>query len=164
MYPKIEEILKDIPVFQGFTPEEIDKMIPYLEFISFPPGVKIIKQGTLGNSMFIIKSGAVKVSRIEDDAEIFIKNLYAGSYFGELSLIDKLPRSADILSLEEVEIFRLKRDDFNILIAEDVNIANKFYKNCLLETFSRFRNVTSKSPRYFFYGHFNVAFFFLFTG
>jgi hypothetical protein len=101
----------------------------------------VIQEGTNGNSMYIIISGTVKVTKaVEDGDDILLVVLYGGSYFGELSLIDNMPRSASITTIENTEIFMLKKELFDSLLARDPGIANVFYKNCLMETFSRFRN------------------------
>lgn len=134
-------ILRNIPVFSGFGTEELRQVMPLLEFREYAAGANIIHQGEKGDSMYVLYSGSVRVSRsVKDRETVNIATLYTGSYFGELSLIDELPRSADVIAIEDTGIFRLAKNDFDSLLRMDVNSANKFYRNCLLETFSRFRS------------------------
>ena len=137
----VQDILEAIPIFQGLTRHHLKMIVPLLQELSFPPDTVVIKEGTSGRSMYIIISGTVKVTKGGDDGEdILIVALYGGSYFGELSLIDNMPRSASITTIEETKIFKLKKESFDSLLARENEIANIFYKNCLTETFSRFRN------------------------
>jgi serine phosphatase RsbU (regulator of sigma subunit) len=137
-------ILSGIPVFNGLDDNELREIVPLLEPQVYPPDVQIIEEGSSGDSMFIIKKGTVNVSKSENSNEkVNLGNIYSGSYFGELSLIDNLPRSASIKSVDETEIFCLSKSNFDKLLSANFKIANVFYKNCLNETFSRFRNIIS---------------------
>lgn len=144
MESDIINILINIPIFQELKRKDLEKIVPLLKPITYPSNTRIIKEGAKGTSMYVIKKGTVKITRTGSDGEdIFIGNQYAGSYFGEFSLIDNLPRSAHVTSIEETEIFQLNKDDFDKLLSENEMIAKTFYKNCLTETFSRFRDTVS---------------------
>jgi serine phosphatase RsbU (regulator of sigma subunit) len=94
--------------------------------------------------MAIIIKGTVKVTKREDtENDVFVCLLKAGSYFGEFSLIDNLPRSASITAVEDTEIFILHKEAFDVILSQELKIANSFYLNCLQETFSRFRDAIS---------------------
>ncbi|HPQ53338.1 MAG TPA: SpoIIE family protein phosphatase [Spirochaetota bacterium] len=137
----ILEILKNISIFSGMGNEQLREIIPLLKPISCPSGTVIINEGSHGESMFIINNGGVKVTRSQgEEEEIILQHFGAGSYFGEFSLIDNLPRSANVISVEDSDIFQLDKTDFDRLLSENSRIAHTFYKNCLTETFSRFRN------------------------
>ena len=134
-------LLRNIPVFNGFETDELHQVIPLLEYHRFQAGSRIIQQGERGESMYILYSGSVRVSRSEENhGTVVIDTLYGGSYFGELSLIDNLPRSADVTALEDTEIFHLSKTDLDNLLRINIRSSNKFYRNFLLETFSRFRS------------------------
>ncbi len=143
-YKEILTILSNIPVFNGLDDSELEEIVPLLEPQVYPPDVQIIEEGSTGDSMFIIKKGTVNVSKSENSNEkVNLGNIYSGSYFGELSLIDNLPRSATVRTVDETEIFCLNKSNFDNLLSTNKKIANVFYKNCLNETFSRFRNIVS---------------------
>lgn len=135
-------ILGNIPVFQGLNEADYSEITPLLKMEKYLPGVHIIKEGTHGDSMCIIIRGAVKITKTgEAGEEILLETLYAGSYFGEFSLVDNMPRSANAISIEDTELFRLEKKDFDALLAKNSAISGAFYRNCLEETFSRFRNI-----------------------
>lgn len=89
---EIINILTDIPIFNGLSHDDLNIIIPLLKPESYKPKTRIINEGSHGTSMYVICSGRVKVTRTEATGEeISLGFLYAGSYFGELSLIDNLP-------------------------------------------------------------------------
>ncbi len=135
-------ILGNIPVFQGLTEADYTEITPLLKLEKYPSGARIIKEGSRGDSMCIIIRGAVKITKTgEAGEEILLQTLYAGSFFGEFSLVDSMPRSANVVSADETELFRLEKKDFDALLARNSAISAAFYRNCLGETFSRFRNI-----------------------
>ncbi len=52
--------------------------------------------------------------------EAHIETLYPGSYFGEFALVDNMPRSASIIGVEDTEVFRLEKKDFDSLLARNL--------------------------------------------
>jgi len=135
------KILQTIPILQGLQTGDLGKIIPLLESITYPAESVIIREGAKGDSMYVIVRGNVKVFRRKGgDTEIILSHLSDGAYFGELTLIDELPRSADIVTLEETEVLRLTRINLDRLLSDNRDIAVIFYRNCLTETFSRFRH------------------------
>jgi serine phosphatase RsbU (regulator of sigma subunit) len=140
----IIDILRNIPIFQGLTENDYTEIIPLLRPEKYLPGDHIIREGTHGDSMCVIVRGSVKVTKTsETSEEILLETLYSGSYFGEFSLVDNMPRSANVIGVEDTELFRLEKKDFDSLLAKNSTISRAFYKNCLEVTFSRFRNIIS---------------------
>ncbi len=139
--PELKKILTRIKIFEGMNEQQLDAITPILKPLQCRPNYTVIREGEQGEAMYIIKRGAVKVTRAdEEDDEIFISLLSAGSYFGEFSLIDNLTRSASVTTIEDSEIFQLDKKDFDVLLAKNRDLATIFYKNCLKETFARFRD------------------------
>ena len=82
----------------------------------FKKGAEIIKEGTLSDCAYIIESGSVQVSKIlSNGEEQVIGVLEENDIFGEMSLIDGLPRSATVLALEDCTISVMTQDTFNHL-------------------------------------------------
>ncbi|MDA3901489.1 MAG: SpoIIE family protein phosphatase [Spirochaetes bacterium] len=134
------DLLKSIPVFSGINDDDADEILPLTHQLYFKKGSVIITEGSEGSSMYILIDGKVKVTKAENlESEVFIATLEAGSFFGELSLLDDMPRSANVIADEDCSMLHLKKRDFDNLLNSNLRISNTFYKNCLTETFSRFR-------------------------
>ena len=82
----------------------------------FKKGAEIIKEGMLSDCAYIIESGSVQVSKIlSNGEEQVIGVLEENDIFGEMSLIDGLPRSATVLALEDCTISVMTPEVFNSL-------------------------------------------------
>ena len=82
----------------------------------FKKGTKIIEEGTLSDCAYIIESGRVQVSKtLSNGEEKIIGILEENDIFGEMSLIDSLPRSATVLALEDCTISVMTPEIFNSL-------------------------------------------------
>ena len=82
----------------------------------FKKGAKIIEEGTLSDCAYIIESGRVQVSKtMSNGEEQVIGILEENDIFGEMSLIDSLPRSATVLALEDCTISVMTPEIFNSL-------------------------------------------------
>ncbi len=143
---KLAKILNNIAIFSNLAIGTVHDLIDTMKVITYPEGTVVIEQGAEGDSMYIIKSGSVRVSRLDDESqdEIRLAVLADGDYFGEMSLIDNMPRSANVITIEESIILRLSRNDFNVFLKERPQVALFFYKTFLQETINRHRNIISK--------------------
>ena len=82
----------------------------------FQKGTKIIEEGTLTDCAYIIESGRVQVSKtLSNGKEQIIGILEENDIFGEMSLIDSLPRSATVLALDDCTISVMTQETFNHL-------------------------------------------------
>ena len=111
----LEELdrLSRIPFLADLADEDRRQLTASLRRRRYPRNEVIFHQDDPGNCLFILVSGAVKIIRRSLDGRELILSLIApGEYFGELSLLDGEPRSADAVALEASELLVLPRDTF----------------------------------------------------
>ena len=106
-----EDLLGNIPLFESLTPEDLKSLARRLENAEFREGDVIFRQGDSGSSLFIIEDGAVDISYGDGSGKIVLAHLFAGQYFGELSVFDGAPRSATATAIRPSRFVRLDRDD-----------------------------------------------------
>jgi CRP-like cAMP-binding protein len=107
------DFLATVPLLREVTSDEIDLLAEVTREKTFPRGSVILFEDDPGDSLYLIRSGAVKVVLLgEDGREVILATLGVGEYFGELSLIDGEPRSAHVIAMEEARLIILRRDDF----------------------------------------------------
>jgi len=122
-------LLKTIPLFSELKDHELQKVAELCVLKKFRRDNLIIFEDDLGNNLFLIKSGRVKISRIsEDGREVILAILNEGDFFGELSLIDGMTRSANVIALGDVEVLILRRGDFLDLLSKYPTIAVSLVK------------------------------------
>lgn len=89
----------------------------------FDHGEAIIHQGDYGEHIFMVKSGAVEITREMENGQVFLAMLGEGDFFGEMALFDHLPRSATVKAWDRTEIYALSKDDLIRGIKEFPEIA-----------------------------------------
>lgn len=78
----------------------------------FNHGDVIFEQGSHGNSMFIIQSGAIEISCLRGEEKVVITLLEQGDFFGEMALVDSRTRSATAIALCRTRLLAVHRDSF----------------------------------------------------
>ncbi len=137
-------VLKKLPIFHGLSDSDLNFIAPILKLMTFKSGEVVIHEGDIGDSLFIIRNGSVEVFKTSADGEeVTFGVLPEGSYFGELSLFDEHPRSATVRTLEHTDFLTISRGDLNGALSGHHEIENILYRNTIMETFSRFRKVTT---------------------
>jgi len=106
-------------------------------------GEILFEAGSVGNELFIIKTGRIKVYRVFDGNEISFAEFGTGDAFGEMSLIDEYPRSASAAALEDCVLLSLDRTAFKDLLAKNPAVGVKLLLG-LTEVFSKRMRKTDK--------------------
>lgn len=118
--------LKKIPLFSNFSNDQLDLLYKAGFTKSYPKGSTIVSQHGPGDTFYIVVSGRVKVTLLHEDGnEIVLYILKVGDFFGELSLLDKEPRSASVISLTETSLFLITQGRFKQLITSNSEILEK---------------------------------------
>lgn len=86
----------------------------------FKKGTVIFIEGAIEYTMFDIVSGKVGIyGSYGKEGETLLTELTAGKYFGEMAVIDAMPRSATAVALEDTEVVMIPGDDFESYFADD---------------------------------------------
>ncbi len=118
------QLLKNIPLFSELDDYDLQRIADLMVTKKYKKNNLIIFEDDLGSNLFFIKSGRVKISGISHEGgEAIFSILGEGEFFGELSLIDGLPRSATVTSIDDVELWVLHRGDFLEMLEKYPQIA-----------------------------------------
>ena len=116
MFPpsmEIADFLATVPLLGQIPPAELQAFAEVTREKDYPKGSVILFEDDPGDSLYIVRSGRVKVVLVgEDGREVILGVLGVGEHFGELSLIDDQPRSAHVIAMEDSNLLVLRRDDF----------------------------------------------------
>ncbi|MFC5450728.1 Crp/Fnr family transcriptional regulator [Paenibacillus aestuarii] len=109
----IAPLLQHVPLFQELSEEERQGLAPLFTEKKIRKGSVLFLEGDAGEELFIIKSGVVKIYRLDETKEIILALFREGDFFGEMSLISAgLTRSATAETLEACTLYALKRSAF----------------------------------------------------
>ena len=118
------ELLKKIAILGDLSESDLDRLSALLQEVRYNKDEIILHKEDPGDSLFIIKEGRVKVVLYGDDGrEVILSILKDGDFFGEMSLLDGEPRSASVVSMEDSNLYILKRDGFLQTLMERPGIA-----------------------------------------
>lgn len=105
--------LKASPFFKDLEDAEIKALAGIVDEKKLPPGTTVFLEGMMGESMYLLVSGAVKVSRmISEGEETVLTMLGPGDNFGEMAILDGGPRAANAITTEDTVLFVIKRANF----------------------------------------------------
>ena len=112
----LSKALACVPLFSSLNDEQLELVAKHLRRRTYGERDVIVRRDSPGEALFLLISGKVKVSYLEeeDESETIIAVLRAGEFFGELSILDGEGRSADVVALEPTEVLILSADDFRM--------------------------------------------------
>jgi CRP/FNR family transcriptional regulator, cyclic AMP receptor protein len=113
----ILNLIRTIPIFTELDENEAKKIADIGISRKYSKNSIVFLEEETGAALFIIISGKVKVVRTDDEGkEVILSILGSGEFFGEMALLDGLPRSATVVSTEESELFMIHRREFMQLV------------------------------------------------
>ncbi len=125
--------LRAVPLFADLSPLDLETLSQLVGYKQLPKGAFIVTQNERGSALYLLVSGRVKVSLTSPDGrELALNSLDAPSHFGEMSLVDSEPRSADVIASTDVELLTLDSKDLSKAIQLQPRLALS-----LLATLSR---------------------------
>lgn len=118
------QTLKSISIFNGTSMEVLTRIAAVMKTVVIKSGEFVIRKGDIGNCMYVIHKGRVKV---HDDIYT-IAELGEGNFFGEVSLLDTEPRSASVTAITDTVLFVLEQNDFYAILQKHRDIAQGIIK------------------------------------
>ncbi|MGD8695421.1 MAG: cyclic nucleotide-binding domain-containing protein, partial [Syntrophobacterales bacterium] len=94
----------------------------------FKKGAVVFREGDPGNLMYIIQSGGVEISQLQEGKEVVLALLERGDFFGEMALVDQRPRSATVTTIQPTRLLPLSRSSFLERVAQDPGVAFHLFK------------------------------------
>src|SRR6266852_7514597 len=111
------EILKNVPLFALLDEEETAVLAGQVELKTFVPRQRIYKMGDPGIRAYVMVSGAVRVTTVDEDhQEVIVDEPAAGEFFGFASMLDQTPHQTGATALEETVCIEVDRHDIAVLV------------------------------------------------
>jgi CRP-like cAMP-binding protein len=142
---KAVELLSKISLFSALQPSYLRRIANLGLEEDYPLNAIIFKEGAHGDKMYLILSGAVRISRqVPGMGEEALAVLRAGTHFGEMALIDDFPRSADAVAHEACRLFVVRKEDMEDLLFVDRDLAYDLLWSFVRTLSSRLRETNDK--------------------
>ena len=115
-----------VKVLADLSDEQLDKFVEYMEIKRVRQWFEVVKQGEPGDAMYLVLEGELRVRMMISGKEVILTNLHAGDMFGDVSLFDKGPRSADVVSNRDSVLVRISNESFARLMNDAPDIVAPF--------------------------------------
>jgi len=140
-----EAQLARVAFFDGLTREALALIANATTEESHATGTKIFQYGDVGDKLFIILEGKIRISReIAGVGEEALAVLGQGEVFGEMSLVDEFPRSADARVHERCRLLVMSKEEFDNLLFVHKDLAYEVLWNCVRTLSARLRETNDK--------------------
>ena len=115
MNSHLKSVLYDIPLLAGIDESGYELLARGVHESSLPPGHVIIQEGDAGKHLFLLRRGKVRVYRTGGKGEVELMTLSTPRFFGEMSILEEMPRSASVQAVTPVDLLILPRVHFEML-------------------------------------------------
>src|SRR3989440_9981960 len=130
------DVIRSVPLFASLNDTAAQELRTLLSVRQVPDGTLLFREGDLGDAMYLIESGRVRIAITDDDEkEIVLAELAQGDFFREMAIIDGKQRSAHATVVEDARLSVLSREDFLRFIKNNPVVALEM----LSASFSRLR-------------------------
>lgn len=119
---EIFSVLRPLPVFAPLGDEQIETLVAGADLQMFTRGETLVRQDERGESLFVIRSGSVRIDKSVDGSATTIATIGAGDFFGEMSLLTGEPRTASIVAEEETQVVVVGKEAFAPVLAADTGL------------------------------------------
>ena len=120
--------LRRVKILQGMTDEQLDRFAQFMELEKVPQWATIVKQGDIGDSMYLILQGELRVRITVMGKETILTTLGVGDFFGDISLFDHGPRSADVVASADSLLLKISSSAFDALAKAAPELATPFLR------------------------------------
>lgn len=132
-----------VTTFEKMESSDFQLIFEHGNRISFPRNSVILQQNQENNSLYVVTQGKVRIERHHDDAVTELAVLGPWSVFGEMSYLDKLPVSADVITDEFTTLIRIDGPDIEEFITHVPGFAHRFYQSLAITISRRLRMTSS---------------------
>jgi CRP-like cAMP-binding protein/Pyruvate/2-oxoacid:ferredoxin oxidoreductase delta subunit len=121
----VRTYLRKVPFFANLDDAMLEKLEKGVSFKSYNQGDVIFREGDVGDSLYVIRTGFVKITKKQKEKEQIIAYISQGNYFGEMALLGDGRRTATVSAFTKVEALQVLKEDFDRLIEANPKLADE---------------------------------------
>lgn len=125
-----QALIRNIPIFTDLDEAAIEAILQRSRALTFRKNTVLMSEGETGECLYVIQSGSVKIFVSDEDGNeliLFIEG--AGSYIGEISLLDDAPRTASAVTLEKTQVLAISKSSFIECVELNPDIAFRIIRS-----------------------------------
>ncbi len=139
------EFMKNQPLMEGLSDEDLTEIAPYLEILSFDPGAIVFQEDEYSNDLYLILEGEVNLLKNDEKKhqQLSIGKLTSGDVFGEMSFLDDSPRSCSIKTNSNLILVKISRKALETSPASIQEVYGKILRNITKVVIERLRGTNT---------------------
>ncbi|MGH2785390.1 MAG: cyclic nucleotide-binding domain-containing protein [Actinomycetota bacterium] len=118
-------LFRALPLVDALDDDAVAEIADHVRLVRVPRGGVVVKQGEPGSEFYVVRSGSLEVTRVEDGEERFLRKRERGRSFGEIALLEHTTRTATVRALEPSEVFAIDKGTFDRALASNFEVANE---------------------------------------
>jgi CRP-like cAMP-binding protein len=118
--------LRRVKILAGMTDEQLERFAKFMELEKVDAWSEVVTQGESGDTMYFIMDGEFRVRVKIEGKETILATLGIGEFFGDISLFDHGPRSADVVANKDGVVLKISSEAFGRVAVEAPDLATPF--------------------------------------
>jgi CRP-like cAMP-binding protein len=145
--PTTQINLRALPSLRDYSNAELKVLATVAPAREFQTGTVICREGTAGQSCFLLATGEVKVTKKTNEGDQVLATLRAGAIVGQIALVDRAPRSASVVAAQPTIALELTRDVFERLLRASSSLALRFQEQIAIAGIRQLRLANQRLQR-----------------
>lgn len=143
-FARKKAFLRSLPLFHDLRDRELGPLVAALHSRTYREGEQIFVEGDIGRALFILESGKVELTRrAPQGRQDTLYTLQPGDFFGEMALLESLPRSATATASERSQVHLLYKTKLDALLQAEPRIGVNLMSHLARLLSARLRRLTS---------------------
>jgi len=139
--------LQSLPIFSELENKDFTYLMRVLHEHNYLKGETLFAEGDIGRALFIVMKGSVALSRRQQDGSFAeIAEVKPGELFGEMALLEEMPRTASATAAENTKVLLLYKNKLDALLKDQPQIGVEIIHYLAQTLSSRFRAIMGKAP------------------
>ena len=139
--------LRRIKILAGLSDAQLGQLIQFMELQPLSQWSVVVKQGEPGDAMYLILDGELRARTMSGATETILATFGPGDFFGDMSLFDHGPRSADVVANVDSTVLKFSTTAFSRLMLEAPDLAAPFLQATIRTLAARIRASNKRLDR-----------------
>jgi hypothetical protein len=136
--------LRRIKILAEMEEKQLASFVQFMEIVPVRQFAEVFRRGEHGDAMYLVLEGELRARVVVDGKETTLSTISAGDFFGEISLLDQGPRSADVIANSDSRLLKISTAAFDRVMREAPALAASFLYGLSKSIGARVRVLTQK--------------------
>jgi len=147
MHEQYAEIIKEFPLFRGFTLHGAKLLLEGGEVKEYSPGVVVLREGDSPTFVLLVLTGKMQVFIERQGRDLILTDAAPGTILGELAVLCGMPRSASLRAIEGSAVLQWSATDFRDMLLRDVFLSERIFRESLRTLIDKERSLIDSLTR-----------------